>query len=134
MFTKSIHKVVFFFMFTTVIKKEKRAKYSFSLFHSNLSFFFGVVKMNNCIEFHFQDLSTALAIATTCSTSSVYFSLYSKGSRRSLLIRVIASTRNNNNGPNNNYAHGFTTSWSHSLFSNYSYMVESALKQDVKTQ
>ena len=46
--------------------------------------------MNDCIEFHFQDLSTALAIAKTCSTSSVYFSLYSKRNR-SLLIRVIAS-------------------------------------------
>ena len=44
--------------------------------------------MNNCIEFHFQDLSTALTIATTCSTSL----LYSKGNR-SLLIRVIASTK-----------------------------------------
>ena len=48
--------------------------------------------MNDCIEFHFQDLSTALEIATTCSTSSVYLSLYSK-SNRSLLIRVIASTK-----------------------------------------
>ena len=48
--------------------------------------------MNDCIEFHFQDLSTAVAIATACSTSSVYFSLYSKGNR-SLLIRVIASTK-----------------------------------------
>ena len=48
--------------------------------------------MNNCIESHFQDLSTALEIATTCSTSSVYFSLYSKGNR-SLLILVIASTK-----------------------------------------
>ena len=130
MFTKRIHhKVVFFFRITTTIKKEKRAKYPFSLFYSNLSFFLGVVKMNNCIEFYFQNLSTALAIATTCSTSS----LYSKGNR-SLLIRVIASTRNNNNGPNNNYAHRFTISWPHSLFSNYSYMVENALKQDVKTQ
>ena len=48
--------------------------------------------MNNCIKFHFQDLSTALEIATICSTSSVYFSLYSKRNR-SLLIRVIASTK-----------------------------------------
>ena len=75
-------------MVTTVIKKEKRGEYSFSLFHSNLSFFLGVVKMNNCIELHFQDLSTALVIATTGSN----FSLYSKGNR-SLLIRVIASTK-----------------------------------------
>ena len=30
--------------------------------------------MNDCIEFHFQDLSIALEIATTCSTSSVYLS------------------------------------------------------------
>ena len=92
MFTISIHKVVFFFMVTTVIKKEKRGKYSFSLFYSNLSFFLGVVKMNDCIEFHFQDLFTAVAIATTCLTSSVYFSLYSKRNR-SLLIGVIASTK-----------------------------------------
>ena len=48
--------------------------------------------MNDCIEFHLRDLSTAVAIATTCSISSVYFSLYSKGNR-SLLIRVIASTK-----------------------------------------
>ena len=48
--------------------------------------------MNDCIESHFQDLFTALEIATTCSTSSVYFSLYSKRNR-SLLIRVIASTK-----------------------------------------
>ena len=48
--------------------------------------------MNDCIEFHFQDLSTALAIATTYSTSSVHFSLYSKRNRSSL-IRVIASTK-----------------------------------------
>ena len=33
--------------------------------------------MNDCIEFHFQDLSIALEIATTGSTSS----LYSKGNR-----------------------------------------------------
>ena len=48
--------------------------------------------MNDCIEFHFQDLSTALAMTTTCSTSSVYFLLYSKRNR-SLLILVIASTK-----------------------------------------
>ena len=48
--------------------------------------------MNNYIEFHFQDLSTALAIATACLTSPVYFSLYSKGNRF-MLIRVIASTK-----------------------------------------
>ena len=48
--------------------------------------------MNDCIKFHFQDLSTALAIATTCSTSSVYLSLHSKRNR-SMLIRVIASTK-----------------------------------------
>ena len=48
--------------------------------------------MNDCIEFHFRDVSTAVAIATTCSTCSVYFSLYLKGNR-SLLIRVIASTK-----------------------------------------
>ena len=48
--------------------------------------------MNDCIEFHFQNLSTAVAIATTCSTSSVYFSLYSK-CNRSLLIGVIVSTK-----------------------------------------
>ena len=88
MFTKRIQKVVFFFRITTVIKKEKREKISFFSFLFQYIFFLGVVKMNNCIEFHFQDLSTALAIATTCSTSS----LYSKGNR-SLLIRVIASTK-----------------------------------------
>ena len=68
-------------MVTTVIKKEKRGKYSLSLFHLNLSLFFGVVKMSDGIEFHFQDLSTAVEIAITCSTSSVYFSLYSKRNR-----------------------------------------------------
>ena len=93
MFTESIHKVVFFFRITTTIKKEKRGKYILFLFSIQIYlFFWGVVKMNNCIEFHFQDLSTAVAIATTCSTSSVFVSLYSKGNR-SLLIRVIASTK-----------------------------------------
>ena len=48
--------------------------------------------MNDCIESHSQDLSTALEIAITCSTSSVYFSLYSKRNRSSL-IRVIASMK-----------------------------------------
>ena len=48
--------------------------------------------MNDCMESHFQDLFTALEKATTCSTSLVYFSMYSKRNR-SLLIRVIASTK-----------------------------------------
>ena len=79
-------------MVTTVIKKEKEENTLFLFFIRIYLFFFGVVKMNDCIESHFQDLSTALEIATTCSTSSVYFSLYSKRNR-SLLIRVIASTK-----------------------------------------
>ena len=91
--------------------------------------------MNNCIEFHFQDLSTAVAIAKTCSTPSVYFSLYSKGNR-SLLIRVIASTKEITMGQTT-----IMCKWIYYImvtlfiFKFLIYcMVESALKQDVKTQ
>ena len=92
MFTISIHKVVYFFYGHNSNKKRKKRKILFFSFSFQFILFSGVVKMNNCIESHFQDLSTALAIATTCSTTSVYFSLYSKRNR-SLLILVIASTK-----------------------------------------
>ena len=92
MFTKDIHKVVFFFYGHNSNKKRKKRKILFFSFSFEFIFFFGVVKMNDCIKFHFQDLSTAVAIATAYCTSSVYFSLHSKGNK-SLLIRVIASRK-----------------------------------------
>ena len=80
-FLKGIHKVVFIFYYSNNNKKGKKRKTFFFSFSFEFILFFGVVKMNNCMEFHFQDLSTALAIATACPNSSVYFSLYSKGNR-----------------------------------------------------
>ena len=130
MFTKSIHKVVFFFRITTSIKKEKKRKmYSFSLFHSTYLFFWG--RQNE--QLHRIPLSRLIH---SSSNSNNVFDLFVVFKRYQVIAHSghCVDERKSNGPNNNNYANGSTISWSHSLFSKYSYMVESALKQDVKTQ